>query len=285
MWIAAMGKIDLYGAEIAYRRWGSGEPVVLLHSSTGSSAQWTVLGESLQADFQVLAPDLYGYGESQPWPGRQAFSLADEAEIVEALIRIHGGHAHIVGHSYGGAVALKVAARGCVSVRSLTLIEPVAFHILSNGDPLGEAYLEQVSDIAEFVQSSLSMGDRAGAMHAFVDYWNGPGAWEALGDAQRGKIMAVAAKVPLDFWATMSEPANLADYLALTTPTLLFSGTESPAPVRRVVSLLDVAFRDVRLSVIPGAGHMLPLTHAAAVNRDIAAHLRRHRPARTPAAA
>jgi pimeloyl-ACP methyl ester carboxylesterase len=280
-----MGKIDLYGAEIVYRRWGSGEPVVLLHSSAGSSAQWTALGEALQGDFQALAPDLYGYGETKSWPGRHAFSLADEAEIVETLVRIHGGQAHLVGHSYGGAVALKVAARGSVSVRSLTLIEPVAFHVLSNGDPLGEAYLEQVSDIAEFVRSSLSMGDRTAAMHAFVNYWNGHGAWESLSAGQRDKIIAAADKVPLDFWAVMSETATLADYLSLTTPTLLVSGTESPAPVRRIVSLLDVAFRDVRLSVIPGAGHMLPLTHAAEVNKDIAAHLRRHRPVRAPAAA
>lgn len=122
-------------------------------------------------------------------------------------------------------------------------------------------------------------------MHAFVDYWNGPGAWDGLGAVQRDKIMAVAAKVPLDFWAAMSETTTLADYLSLTTPTLLVSGTESPAPVRRIVSLLDVAFRDVRLSIIPRAGHMLPLTHAAEVNRDISAHLRRHRPARTPVAA
>ena len=62
-------------------------------------------------------------------------------------------------------------------------------------------------------------------------------------------------------------------------------GTESPAPARRIVALLESAIPGARLSPVPGAGHMLPLTHAAAVNRAMGAHLRRNRarPARAAA--
>ena len=271
--MASTERLELRGADVSYRRRGSGEPVVLLHSSVCSSAQWESLGEALQKDFLVLAPDLYGYGESQDWPGTRAIGLADEAEIVEALARTCPGPLHLVGHSYGGAVARKAAARGRIELASLTLIEPVAFHVLSNDDPLGEVYMSQVRDIADYVQSALAMGDRNAAMHCFVDYWNGFGAWEALSARHRQKIMAVAPKVPLDFWAAMSEPASLARYLSLEVPTLLVCGTESPAPVRRIVSLLDVAIPRVQISLVPGAGHMLPLTHAETVNRDIASHL------------
>lgn len=279
-----MASIELNGAEIAYRRRGSGEPAVLLHSSVGSSAQWDALGEALDSDFLVLAPDLYGYGESDAWPGTRAISLADEAEIVEALARACAGPVHLIGHSYGGAVALKAALRGRVALRSLALIEPVAFHLLANDDPLGGNHVGEVHEIADFVQSALSMGDHNAAMHCFVDYWRGPGAWAALSPRQRHKVMAVAPKVPLDFWAVMAERSSLADCLTLNVPTLLMCGTGSPLPVRRIISLLDVALPHVQVSLIPGAGHMLPLTHAGQVNRDIAAHLRRYQSAEKQAA-
>jgi len=272
-----MPAFDLDGAKIAYRRRGVGEPVVLLHSSTGSGAQWTALCDELQQDFLVLTPDLYGYGDSDGWPGDRAISLSDEAAIVEGLAQICPGPIHLVGHSYGGAVALKAALRGNIALRSLTVIEPVAFHVLRNSDPWGNQYLDQIGDVAEFVQSALARGNRNAAMQHFVDFWSGPGVWSSLSPGQRQRIIAVAPKVPLDFWATLSETATLEDYGALTLPTLLICGADSPASSRRIVSLLDLALSDCRLNVVPGAGHMLPLTHSESVNRTISAHLRHHR--------
>jgi len=276
-----MPAFNLDGARIAYRQGGAGEPVVLLHSSTGSSGQWAALFDALRQDFQVLVPDLYGYGESDDWPGIRPISLADEAAIAEALAQTCDGPIHLVGHSYGGAVALKTALRGKVAIRSLSVIEPVAFNILRNSDPWGDQYLRQVGAVADFVQSALSQGNRNSAMRRFVDFWSGPGAWTSLSPDQRHKIMRTAPKVPLDFWATLSDTATLKEYGALKLPTLLMCGTVSPAASRRIVSLLDLVISDCRLLVLPGAGHMLPLTHAPAVNETIAAHLRRYAAQRT----
>src|SRR5262245_39392119 len=128
-----MPAIDVRGARIEYLDQGAGEPVILLHSSAGSSAQWRELAAMLSGRYRVLAPDLYGYGGS-PMPPDGAFTLAHEAEIVRALLQRAGGAAHLVGHSYGGAVALHVALRYGASVLSLALIEPVAFHLLRENE-------------------------------------------------------------------------------------------------------------------------------------------------------
>ncbi|HSY88185.1 MAG TPA: alpha/beta hydrolase, partial [Verrucomicrobiae bacterium] len=64
-----MPKIELNGARIAYAATGSGETVLLLHATASASAQWQALAERLASDCRVVAPDLYDYGESDPWPG------------------------------------------------------------------------------------------------------------------------------------------------------------------------------------------------------------------------
>ena len=279
-----MPAVDIDGARIAYQRDGAGDAVVLLHSSTASGAQWKGLCDDLRRDFLVLAPDLYGYGDSDGWPGTRSISLADEAAIVEALARTCTGPIHLVGHSYGGAVALKAAARGKVALSSLSVIEPVAFHVLSKSDPWGDRYLAEITDVADFVQSALSTGDRDAAMHCFVDFWSGPGVWSSLSPKQRQRIMAAAPKVPLDFWAAMSETATLDDYGDTHVPTLLMCGGDSPAVTRRIVAMLDIALPQAQLNVVPGAGHMLPLTHPAPVNEALATHLRRARTAPRQAA-
>src|SRR6185503_3141479 len=65
--------------------------------------------------------------------------LGQEAALVRALLDRYDGPAHLVGHSYGGAVALNVAHSRGAMLRSLTLIEPVAFHLLRDGNEAASA--------------------------------------------------------------------------------------------------------------------------------------------------
>src|SRR3546814_8229080 len=75
-------------------------------------------------------PDLRGYGATEGWSGRAPMRLADEAALVRALAEEAGEPVHLVGHSYGGAVALMAALHFPEAIASLTLIEPVAFFLL-----------------------------------------------------------------------------------------------------------------------------------------------------------
>lgn len=279
-----MPTIDVNGAGIAYQRFGAGEPVILLHSSVSSSTQWSALCEQLKDDFLVLAPDLHGYGENDPWPARRRIRLADEAAIVEALAATCAGPIHLVGHSYGGAVALKAALDGRVALSSLTLLEPAAFNILWHSDPRAARFFGEIRQLSDAVWVAMSQDDRLGAMTCFVDYWNGRGAWSRLTPRQQKKMLATADKVPQDFLAIITEPRVLEDYRCLASPTLLLRGTESPAPTRRIVALLESVLPDVRVAAVQGAGHMAPLTHSAPVNAAIVEHLQSHREIRRRAA-
>jgi pimeloyl-ACP methyl ester carboxylesterase len=270
-----MPTIEIHGTRVAYAETGFGETVLLLHSSSSSGAQWRSLTETLQTSCRILAPDLYGYGETDPWPGQGPLGLAEEAALADAVLAQTRGRIHLVGHSYGGAVALRFALQQPERLRSLTLIEPVAFHLL-RGAPSAAAdhsLFFAVAEVADVVSRATATGDYRGAMARFVDYWNGEGAWSRTKPELQAALARRTPKVALDFWATMTESTPRAAYRQIAVPTLVLRGTESPQPSRRIAELVTDALPQARLQTIAGAGHMLPLTHREAVNAAVAEHL------------
>lgn len=259
---------------IAYSESGQGEnAVVLLHCSASSSAQWRTLSGVLEKGFHVLAPDFYGYGESAAWPGRRPLTLAQEVAAIVALIERFQNPVHLVGHSYGGAVALKAALSDTMQLQSLTLIEPVAFHLLRTQHLEDADLLDEVLGIAEAVTSAVASGDYHRGMHRFVDYWNGDGVWSQLTDDKRVGLAKHSSRVALDFWSTTTEEATLDAYSKLDVPTLILCGEYTPAPTGRITALLGKTIPSARHEIIAGAGHMSPFTHSDVVNAAIAEHL------------
>ena len=252
---------------------GEGERVALVHASASSGAQWRGLRRRLEPAFRVIAPDLFGYGGTDPWPGHRPITLADEAALVGTALGDDQAPVHLVGHSYGGAVALRFAIAHPDRVLSLTLIEPVAFHLLREGSGFARACLGEIEQLAATVLRGLATGNCAAAMTSFVDYWNGPGAWGRFDPRRKAGCAATCARLALNFHAALSEPMPLYAFRRLRMPTLLLQGDRSPEPVREVTRLLGRTLPEARLTSIPGAGHMLPLTHAALVEPMIEAHL------------
>ena len=92
-----------------YRELGTGPGVVCVHANASSSGQWRALMELLAPRFHVLAVDCYGAGKSPPRPKGRSIRLRDEVELLEPVFARAGGSFALVGHSYGGAVALIAA--------------------------------------------------------------------------------------------------------------------------------------------------------------------------------
>jgi pimeloyl-ACP methyl ester carboxylesterase len=264
--------IDVGGISLKYFAAGAGEPVVLLHSTAGSGRQWTDVAEALRSGFRVIAPDLCGYGSTSHWPGDGTFSLAVEADLVATLLDMLGKPAHVVGHSYGGAVALQFASRHPRYLRTLTLIEPASFHLLRDGDDIDERAFREISETGNTVVNAVNCGDYQGGMRRFLDYWGGKGAWDALPAPQRRALAARISKVTLDFWATLNNPMRQADLASLKMPTLVVSGGQSPLPTRRICFHLARMIPNVTARTVADAGHMLPVTHVGEVLPLIAGH-------------
>lgn len=267
--------VDVRGARIACADAGRGEPVLLVHCSSASGTEWRRLCAALDGAFRPIVPDQWSCGRSDPWHGRGPFTLAAEAEPILAVMDALRTPVHLVGHSYGGGVALHLARRRPGRIRSLTLVEPSAFHLLRGAGAAAQAWFEEIAAVAAAVSGALAAGDYRGGMARFVDYWSGPGAWQAMPPEARTRLVPRLAKVALDFRALFEEPARLADYAHLAMPTLLLCGERSPGPSRHIVAMLAGALSGARVERIPGAGHMSPLSHPDAVNAAILRHLRR----------
>ena len=235
---------------------GTGTPVLMLHGSISSGAMWTPVINVLKSRFRVLAPDLIGYGRTDAWPPELEFGLEDEVRLIEPLVG--NEPAHVVAHSYGAVVALQLARAGRVPLRSLTLIEPVEFHVLRASDDR-EAWTE-VHGFGERYLARMAAGDTETALREFVDFWQGASAWDAMDEPGRAQMRRAAGKLAFDFRATFADPGP-DPWGHIRPPVRLLTGDKSPLVIRRLAATLARRLPSASLQVVAGADHFLPMTH------------------------
>ncbi|MEX2200558.1 MAG: alpha/beta hydrolase [Dongiaceae bacterium] len=254
------------------RESGTGTPVLLLHASASTGGQWNALVERLVPHRRVLVADLAGCGASGDWYAgapaleREAAALAERIAAIDPALE---GPIHLVGHSFGGAIATRLALLDPARVRSLTAIEPVLFHLLRDGTAAERRLHAGVARLAARMRAATATD----AMADFVDFWNGAGTFAALKPAVRDALVPQAARVAANFASLDAERFPLAALRALSMPALLLMGGASRPETQRIVSRMFDTLPAAALGIVGDAGHMLPITHRDVVNDRIAAHL------------
>ncbi|MET0964309.1 MAG: alpha/beta hydrolase [Noviherbaspirillum sp.] len=251
---------------------GDGPAVVLLHSSMASKSQWRSLSDSMRGTHRLIAIDLHGYGESAMPDCGETFSLRDEVRLVQSALApllAPGERYHLAGHSYGGGVALRLAHAEPERVRSLSLYEPTAFHLLDQRDPA----LQEIRAVAQATQDAVFEGSIAQGTERFIDYWSGSGAYAALSPSRQALLASLLPKVTLDFQALMNDPLRPGDYSRMDMPACLITGRHSPDCAHAIVAILAAVLPAQETHRID-AGHMAPLTHPELVNPLIGGFIR-----------
>lgn len=231
----------------------------MLHSSLSSGRQWQSLKVALKPEYQVINPDLLGYG-SHPQSYPRPLALSDEAKQMWPLLTDKPAASIIlIGHSYGGAVALHMARSRPELFKAVLLFEPVAFHLLQSTEP---ALYQQVQQLSQQMQQVRPEQ----AAELFIDYWQEHGYFASLPAVMQRKLSAQVDKVTADFEALSNEPAQLEDYAkAIRCPVLLLSGEQSQLSAQRIAQLLSGALTTAEFQQIK-TGHMGPVTNADLVN-------------------
>jgi pimeloyl-ACP methyl ester carboxylesterase len=248
-----------------FREAGAGTAVVCIHSSASSSGQWRALMERLANRFRVIAVDLYGSGKTAAWPQNRPMYLDDELALLSSVFQAAGDHFHLIGHSFGGAIALKAALENPDRLISLVLYEPVLFSVLMADAPQSAAAREILA-VRDDTIRLVDEGNLNASAQRFVDYWMGEGTWAATPEPRRPVLAAAMRAVKPEWHAAFYEPTPLSAFAAVNVPTLFLTGTKSKASARAVARLLTAVLPRVRVEEIEGVGHMAPLTHPDRVN-------------------
>ena len=244
---------------------GSGAPVILVHSSVSGARQWRRLMEDLQADFLVRAVNLFGYGKTPPWSSDWAQRLEDQAALVEAALPPDAEKLCLVGHSFGGSVAMKVAARLSQRVRRLVLLEPNPFYLLRQAGHA--AAFAEIMALRNLVKTRGPSGIWSDAAEGFAGYWGGAGTWQKM-PLERREVFAQALKPVYFEWdAVMNETLTATQWAELLPrDTLLASDPNTVRPICEITALLRQACPFWTYQQILAGGHMAPLSRPDLVN-------------------
>lgn len=248
-----------------FREAGSGTSVVCIHSSASSSGQWRALTERLSDRFRVIAVDLYGSGKTAAWPEDQPMHLDDEIALLSSVFRAAGDRFHLIGHSYGGAIALKAALADPDRLLSLVLYEPVLFSVLMADAPQSAAAREILA-LRDDTIRLVDEGKFDASAQRFIDYWMGDRTWAATPEHRRPVLAAAMRAVKSEWHALFYEPTPLSEFAEVNVPTLFLTGSKSKVSALAIAKLVMAVLPRVRIEELEGVGHMAPVTHPETVN-------------------
>ena len=259
----------------AHRVWdrGGARPVLALHCSLAHLGAWSGVAAHLTG-VTITAPDLPGHGRAPDWDGvTDLHGLTTGISIGMAETLGDGSPVDLIGHSFGATVALRMALERPDLVRSLVLIEPPLFAAARAGGSAAFAPF-RIKHLA--VAEALADGRRQDAAAMFHSLWGNGAAFADLPVRQQhymaDRMHFIAAQNPL----LLEDAAGLLRYMGLESigvPVLLVEGSASPAIARAVQDELARRLPQVTRLVVPGAGHMVPITHPDVVAEAVMTHL------------
>ena len=246
---------------------------MLVHSSVSGARQWRRLMDDLKTDFHVRAVNLFGYGKTPPWSIEAPQSLEDQARLVETALPANADGVCLVGHSFGGSVAMKLAAALSGRVTKLVLLETNPFYLLRQAGR-ADAFAEAM-ELRDRVKKFGALGEWVTAAEQFADYWAGLGSWRNM-SAERRNAFAEALKPNYFEWDAVMDETTPVEQWARRLPrsTLLVSDPNTVFPIREITAILRRSCPMWTFKEIVGGGHMAPLTQPDVINPLVSSFLR-----------
>jgi pimeloyl-ACP methyl ester carboxylesterase len=248
------------GTAIVFETSGEGTPLILVHGTGGTRERWAPVVPMLEKQFTVYTMDRRGRGESHD--DGVPYAIEREFEDVAALVDSVGGPVDLFGHSYGGICALEASVLTS-HIRRLVLYEPpippAGFHVYPPG-------------IIERLQGLLDAGDREGVLVTFMTELVRMPKDElklTLSMPAWPSRIAAAHTLPRELRAHEQYRFVAERFRAMTTPTLLLIGGDSPEHVKTSTLTLNAAFPESRIVILPGQQHVAMETAPDLLAREV----------------
>ncbi len=240
-----------------------------LHCGLAHCGAWHGVSRHLTDQVTIWAPDLPGHGRSADWDGTGDVNH----RILEALAPMVLPGTHLIGHSYGAVLALRLAQELSDRVASLTLIEPVLFAAARQDAP--DDFAVYSAKAAPFARA-MEDGDWLQAARKFTSLWGAGDAWEALAEAQRQRMTRQMRLIAASQSCLLEDSLNIlrpGGPEACEMPVLLVRGGATDTILENVHAALMARLPNARETVIEGAGHMVPISHPDQVGPAISGHI------------
>lgn len=256
------------GTAVNWRAWGDAPPeVLLIHCTLAHAGAWS--GMAPLMDRPVVAFDLPGHGRSGPRdPDRDWHD-----QCVDIALSFMDRPIDLIGHSFGGTIALRLAVERPDLVRRVVLFEPVYFAAVKD-QPIFDQHRRALTPFAD----AIDRKDFALAAKLFTRHWGGGVDWDDMRQEQREVLTTQIQMVPQQDAAIFADtpgvfvPGRLE---ALNTPVLLMHGEQAHPIMPAINHAIAKRIPDARVVQVPGAGHMAPITHPGETWAEIAGFLPR----------
>jgi len=262
------------GHEMAYRRQGRGEPVVLLHGITTYSFIWRRLVPLLGDSYDLIMPDLLGCGDSA-MPFNTDYSIKTHARLIREFVDQLGlDRFHLVGHDVGGGVAQVYAVNNPETLASLTLINTVAYDfwpvqpIIAMRTPILRQMAMATLDLGAFriiVRRGIHRKDRV-TDELMSLFW-----YPMKRDRGRKAFLHFARSLNNEHLLEISDQLR-----NLEVPTLVVRGDADPYLCAEIAEKLQREIPGARLERIADGSHFIQEDQPERLAEVIGAHLRDH---------
>jgi pimeloyl-ACP methyl ester carboxylesterase len=242
---------------IHYQREGAGPPLLLLHATLSSSRQLRSLASALARCFTVVSVDRRGSGGSAIDAPAAPIDVATHLDDLVAIARAEAlGPAVVVGHSYGGCVALELAARQPERVAAVFAYEPPYGPL---APPAAQAHMAQV---AGRTLAAAAGGELAAAALAFMEGVSGAAAVASLSPAARARIGRAGQGAVADATLLGMRPDGLG---AIECPTRITTGLASERLYADIAEALAARIPAASHQRLDGLDHLAPILQPAAI--------------------
>ena len=262
---------EVNGAQLHYERSGAGEPLVLVHGSWVDHHVWDEVAPLLRGSFEVVVYDRRGHSLSTCPPGQG--SVHEDVDDLATLIDLLGaGPAHVAGVSFGGSIALRLAAARPDALLSIAVHEPPLFDLVDPRavEPSELTELTELRAHLSSVAARLEAGDLEGGARLYFDrVAQSPGGWAGLDPARRRALVETAPTYLDQYRDPDALRIDLGDLAAFDGPALVTHGDRRPPFFRRMAEMVSAALPAARSELIPGTAHDPQVTHPGAYTRAI----------------
>lgn len=243
------------------------EAVVFIHSTGMGPFMWRELTSAVPAGLTVACPTLRGYAPNDRLTAGMPYTLADEFQHLRSQWPSDVDGVHLVAHSFGGFLSLLLARQSLSadwdgpSIRSLWLYEPVLFGSLEHQRQQTPLALPEAvrTELALLYDNPSIFDEDAGGsdawIGAFIDYWNGPGAWAAASTKVREAGLAVGWKMFQEV-KTQAEHRRSFDEFQVELPLTLVHGGQTRAAATEMARQLQAVNPHAHAECLEDLGHM-----------------------------